>query len=282
MATRKKKPEESLRTFMQALLVLSKDCNFSDVTAEEYENEMVRHAFISGLSSHDIRQRLLENNELSLDRAFDIVNFLNMTIEHSTGDFPLENVSVAAINSSDDISPETMNFGTSDTDASPSTCSAVSKTKCYFYGKDYDIRNRCPARDAVCHSCGKKGHFSRVCRSRRVTAPKLVSQSSAVSLTSSPSLCMMSAACPRSLLKASLPVMLNGKTLTALVESGSSDSYISSSVSTKLNLNVYPPSHEVKMASSSVRVKSVGFCMVDITIRDTGYASARPNVLETL
>ena len=30
LATRKQKPEESLRKFMQALLVLSKDCNFRD------------------------------------------------------------------------------------------------------------------------------------------------------------------------------------------------------------------------------------------------------------
>jgi len=59
---------------MQALLVLSKDCNFRDLTAEEYKNELVRDTFIGGLSSHDIRHRLLENNELSLDRAFDIAN----------------------------------------------------------------------------------------------------------------------------------------------------------------------------------------------------------------
>jgi len=77
---------------------------------------------------------------------------------------------------------------------------------------------------------------------------------------------MMSAACPGSLLKASLPVMLKGKTLTASVDSGSSESYISSSMSTKLDLNVYPSSHEVQMALSSVRVKSFGFRLVDITM----------------
>ena len=200
LATRKQKPEESLRKFMQALLVLSKDCNFRDVTAKEYKNQMVRDAFISGLSSHDIHQRLLENNELSLDRAFDIANSLDMAIEHSTGYFPLENVSAAANNLSDDFSPETMNVGTSDIDASPGTCSTIPKTKkCYFCGKDYCLRHRCPARDAVCHSCGKTGHFSRVWRSRRIAAPKLVSQSSSVSFAISPSLCTMSAACPGNL-----------------------------------------------------------------------------------
>ena len=36
------------------------------------------------------------------------------------------------------------------------------------------------------------------------------------------------------------------------------------------------------MASFSVRVKSVGFCLVDITIENTDYASTRFNVGETL
>jgi len=42
---------------------------------------MVRGGFISGLSSHNVRQHLLENNASSLDRAFDIASSLNMGIE---------------------------------------------------------------------------------------------------------------------------------------------------------------------------------------------------------
>ena len=68
--------------------------------------------------------------------------------------------------------------------------------------------------------------------------PLYLSQLSAVSLTSSPSLCRMSAAWPGSLLKASLPMVQKGKTLSALVDSGSSESCISSSVSIKLNTSI--------------------------------------------
>ena len=35
LATRKQNPEESLQTFLNELLVLSKACNFQDVTAEQ-------------------------------------------------------------------------------------------------------------------------------------------------------------------------------------------------------------------------------------------------------
>ena len=44
MATSKQNPEESLQTFLNELRVLSKACNFQDVTAEVYRNELVRDA----------------------------------------------------------------------------------------------------------------------------------------------------------------------------------------------------------------------------------------------
>jgi len=58
LATRKQNPEESLQTFLNELLVLSKACNFQDVPAEVYKNELVRDAYTNGLKSHEIRQRL--------------------------------------------------------------------------------------------------------------------------------------------------------------------------------------------------------------------------------
>jgi hypothetical protein len=40
---------------------MSKDCNFKVASAELYENEYTRDAFIRGLRCLHIRQRLLEN-----------------------------------------------------------------------------------------------------------------------------------------------------------------------------------------------------------------------------
>jgi len=42
-----------------------KECDWRDVTAKQYE-ELVRDAFITGLTSPAIRQRLLENENLDL------------------------------------------------------------------------------------------------------------------------------------------------------------------------------------------------------------------------
>jgi len=71
LATRRQKPGENLDEFLQALKILSKDCNFKDVTAARHQEEAIRDAFISGLQSSIIRQRLPENRTLDLATMFD-------------------------------------------------------------------------------------------------------------------------------------------------------------------------------------------------------------------
>ncbi|XP_045615138.2 uncharacterized protein [Procambarus clarkii] len=71
LATRRQEPGESLGQFLQALKLLAKDCQFKAVTAVEACDNYVRDAFINGLGSATIRQRLLENKTLDLQSAFD-------------------------------------------------------------------------------------------------------------------------------------------------------------------------------------------------------------------
>jgi len=53
------------------LKLLSKDCTFQMVSAEQYREELIRDSFINGLNSQGIRQRLLEKDHLSLEAAYD-------------------------------------------------------------------------------------------------------------------------------------------------------------------------------------------------------------------
>ena len=70
LASRKQKTGETLEEFLQTLHVLSKDCNFRQVSAKEYCLDLVRDASINGLASHQIRQKLLESNELTVVQAY--------------------------------------------------------------------------------------------------------------------------------------------------------------------------------------------------------------------
>ena len=83
LATRKQQPGESLDEFLEELKKLSKHCGFTAVTSETYRSEMIRDSFINGLTSNYIRQRLLENSELSLDRAYEIARTLHTAQKNS-------------------------------------------------------------------------------------------------------------------------------------------------------------------------------------------------------
>ena len=51
--------------------------------------------------------------------------------------------------------------------------------KCYFRGRDFHKRQFCPARNATCNNCTKKGHFQAVCKfSKTVRGVLLDEQSS--------------------------------------------------------------------------------------------------------
>ncbi|XP_063694643.1 uncharacterized protein LOC134826257 [Bolinopsis microptera] len=63
LAMRTQKEGESIELYLLALEKLAKECDFKDVTAAAHQEECIITAFISGLSSHQIRQRLLEDTK---------------------------------------------------------------------------------------------------------------------------------------------------------------------------------------------------------------------------
>jgi len=65
LAIRKQRTAESLQQFLQALKLLSKECTFQAVSAEQYREELIREAFINGLNSQGIRQTRLEKDDIS-------------------------------------------------------------------------------------------------------------------------------------------------------------------------------------------------------------------------
>ena len=52
LSTRRQQSGETLDEFLRELRKLSKDCNLRAVTAEQYREELIRDAFINGLTLH--------------------------------------------------------------------------------------------------------------------------------------------------------------------------------------------------------------------------------------
>lgn len=68
----KKRLSETIDKYLKAPKTLAK--NVKAVTALQNRDDFIREAFISGISSNTIRQRLLENKSLTLEVMFDQAN----------------------------------------------------------------------------------------------------------------------------------------------------------------------------------------------------------------
>ncbi|XP_045101868.1 uncharacterized protein LOC123498632 [Portunus trituberculatus] len=190
LATRKQQDSESVDQYVLALKLMAKDCAFKAVTAEKYAEEAVRDSFISGLSSSVIRQRLLEKLSLTLEEAVQQARSLELA-QHNADKY-------ASLSSSDCHStavavtdPRVFN----DNEEVTASAKTTAATKNSFYcERSLHPRYTCPARNATCHKCGRKGHYASVCqagagRNRPGTSAAIVSSMTTSAASTSPLRC---------------------------------------------------------------------------------------------
>lgn len=159
LATRKQEEGESIDQFCIALKTLARDCDFQEVTSSVHEAECIRTSFISGIKSDDIRQRLLEKT----DNLAAII-LLAQTIESAWDNSKTYHNNRQGFGVVNALQPQEGNDGllASIAERNPGDYSK----RCNYCGLASHRRTQCPARESTCVSCGKKGHWKTVCRSK--------------------------------------------------------------------------------------------------------------------
>ena len=273
-----KQSGESLDEFLQQLCKLSKDCNLKNVTAYQYRGELVRDSFINGLTLPLIRQRLLENTTLSLEQAYTQVISLDLAQKNADAYVqPIAHVATVIPFSA----PDDKTYTYSEKPEAFALAAVYPKRNCYFCGGAPHNRLKCQIRESVCHNCEIKGHFSRVCRSKKKPGNTLGN----IATMYAPTLCALSVtvAFPNSLSHAALPAVIDGVTVTALIDSCSSDSFINQQVANRLQLAISPTTRNISMALyTTLKTDVIGCCTSDITLNDRTYSNVKLSVLKDL
>ena len=170
LSVRKQQQGESIEQYLQTLKTLSKDCDFQAVDANTHRDQYIRDSFIAGLQSSSIRQRLLEDNRTALDDIY----IQARSLEHAQQNiqaFQSGNIQMNA----NAITPTADNNKTGNKSSS-NTNNSNDDTHCWNCGNQTrHARIKCPAKEIDCYVCGKKGHFGKLCRSKRT--PDAVSAS---------------------------------------------------------------------------------------------------------
>ena len=142
--SRRRKPEESIATYVSELRLLAQFCNFG-TTLEQ----MLRDRLVCGVNNDRIQLKLLSEANLDYNKALELAHAIE-TAEKNHKEIGKGRESwTAGVNK-----------------ISSSADKGKSEAACYRCGKPGHLAVRCRFKDVICHNCGKKGHLRKVCRSK--------------------------------------------------------------------------------------------------------------------
>lgn len=172
--TRSQEEGENIDQYVTVLRVLSQQCEFG-----ELNESLLRDKIVCGVNNNTVRDRLLRSDDLTLSKAMQICQAAEMSKEESqciSG--TLENVQLNAIHSggggvrgarraggrrgAGGGAPRRAARAADGAGPSRGPCATCGSNRCAGGA-------RCPASNAMCFICDRKGHFSRVCQQKNAS-----------------------------------------------------------------------------------------------------------------
>lgn len=151
---RDQKENESIEAYASALRSLANTCNFGPL-----KEELIRDRIVCGLSDNEIRKKLLQIPELTLDKCMNICRSAETTTSQ-----------LKAMSNNNAHSPQEVNYVKSTTARQTTTARHAAQdliNDCRFCGQTHEKkREKCPAQGKICKKCKKENHFAIKCQAK--------------------------------------------------------------------------------------------------------------------
>lgn len=152
--------KETVDSFVTALYALAENCNYGAL-----HDELIRDRLVGGLRDVSLAERLQMDKNLTLEKAVnqarqsEVIKRQQMDIR---GENKLEIDAVTAKNKKQKYltlkPPNQTKYAKTNRSPNERSCYRCGKTPAHGKGQ-------CPANDVICHTCSKRGHYSKVCKS---------------------------------------------------------------------------------------------------------------------
>ena len=152
---------ESAEQFIMELYTLAKNCNYGDMT-----DEMIRDRLVVGIQDAALSQQLQLDADLTLEKAKKRTRQREAVAEQQQ----VLKGTAGVANSPDGIHSRR---GQQSRAAASGRPTGKPCTRC---GKGQHPREKCPAKEATCYQCQKKGHYGSQCFSKQISRSKVTSE----------------------------------------------------------------------------------------------------------
>lgn len=161
--TRVQEEGESAEDFATALHALSQHCEYGSL-----QEQLVRDRLVVGIRDKKLSARLQLDPDLTLQKALESARQLE-TVRQQQAELHPDLPTVNKVGATRRAQRQDTRKPPSDSSQGrPTANTSQAPRPCRWCGRGSHSRSTCPAKDAKCNSCHKKGHFSSVCLSKRV------------------------------------------------------------------------------------------------------------------
>ena len=169
---RNQQPGESAEQYIMALYSLAANCEYGAL-----QDEMIRDRLVVGIQDAALSEKLQLDADLTLEKAKKSIRQREAIREQQTILDETNGANVDAMHNSRGRGQRDRRPGDakhrSNRPKRSEKQQPPSPKRCTCCGKEPHTRSKCPAKDAVCHKCQKKGHYSSMCRSTTVNESTL-------------------------------------------------------------------------------------------------------------